>query len=428
MALRSLAAYAGAWDGRSWSWTTRAASLRRLSTIHGAELWALQMAAMHALPGTAYRNDCLALLQVFSRGRAWATASGRYYARIWNVIFSSLDDAEDAVDLEWMPAHLRAEDVGHLLLSDGSSLTATDRSANAEADRLAKAAARSVRVPAGVRRRIDSACECARQLAKWIGQATAAASSLLGGGILRDSKPGPRPPRGTGATRPRRDVRQRTAEEGGHLLERCGSGWRCVVCRKSSTSWDDIAPGLCMGPAEERWASRARTGAAEDTLRCNAHRIRVTGDVIWCNRCGRTRPRADAASPRLAVVGLLTPLRRRASPLYGAAITQSPDVSSTLSQRLCPERWWACPRTGQQLRSRLLLRQARLGGLLLRSEYVLVARLLVRGHEWILQLLLLDLIPLIWASRIPVRGPLLLLARRLLAAASFLRASPESHV
>ena len=95
MALRSLAAYAGAWDGRSWSWTTRAASLRRLSTIHGAELWALQMAAMHALPGTAYRNDCLALLQVFSRGRAWATASGRYYARIWNVIFSSLDDAEE---------------------------------------------------------------------------------------------------------------------------------------------------------------------------------------------------------------------------------------------------------------------------------------------------------------------------------------------
>ncbi len=171
MALRSLAAYAGAWDGRSWSWTTRAASLRRLSTIHGAELWALQMAAMHALPGTAYRTDCLALLQVFSRGRAWATASGRYYARIWNVIFSSLDDAEDAVDLEWMPAHLRAEDVGHLLLSDGSSLTATDRSANAEADRLAKAAARSVRVPAGIRGRIDSACECARQLAKWIGQA-----------------------------------------------------------------------------------------------------------------------------------------------------------------------------------------------------------------------------------------------------------------
>ncbi len=214
-------------------------------------------------------------------------------------------------------------------MSDGSSLTATDRSANAEADRLAKAAARSVRVPAGVRRRIDSACECARQLAKWIGQATAAASSLLGGGILRDSKPGPRPPRGTGATRPRRDVRQRTAEEGGHLLERCGSGWRCVVCRKSSTSWDDIAPGLCMGPAEERWASRARTGAAEDTLRCSAHWIRVTGDVIWCNRCGsyastRGRGLAQACRGRPAdasAAARLTALRSGYHPVTGCVLS-----------------------------------------------------------------------------------------------------------
>ena len=70
----------------------------------------LQMAAQHALPGTSFRIDCLSVVQVYNAGRKAATSASRYYARIWNVIFSCFDDAAE-VDIAWMPAHTKADDV-----------------------------------------------------------------------------------------------------------------------------------------------------------------------------------------------------------------------------------------------------------------------------------------------------------------------------
>ena len=128
------------------------------------------MAAQHALPGSAFRTDCLSVQQVYQSGAKSATSSCRYYARIWNVIFACLDGSADA-DVAWMPAHTGADDVGVLLLSNGDPLTKLDRQMNAEADRLAKLAAGPTRVPSPVRTRIDGACALVRQLAMWIGRA-----------------------------------------------------------------------------------------------------------------------------------------------------------------------------------------------------------------------------------------------------------------
>ena len=36
-----------------------------VSSIHGAEVWALQMATINAAPGAAFRTDCFAVLQTF---------------------------------------------------------------------------------------------------------------------------------------------------------------------------------------------------------------------------------------------------------------------------------------------------------------------------------------------------------------------------
>ncbi len=265
-----------------------------VTTIHGAELWAVQMATSCALPGTAFRTDCLSVVQVYRRGRQVAAAAGCYYARIWNVIFSHLDDCTD-VDLEWMPAHSKPDDVGKLLLSDGAPLTERDRMANAEADRLAKLAAASVRVPADVRGSIAAARGRAWQLACWIGRATAtAAGHLLPTWLGRDSRPGPRPPRtARGTARESRaapQTRQRPADDGGHLLERFQGGWRCTICRCTSSSWSVLAPARCSGPALQRWTERAAAAVAAgvqgEGLRRWQHRLAVTGDVHWCEQCG----------------------------------------------------------------------------------------------------------------------------------------------
>ena len=256
-------------------------------TIHGAELWALQMAAMHALPGTSYRTDCYSLLQVFSRGHAWATAAGPFYARIWSVVFAQVDDVLD-LDLAWMPAHTKPADVGELLLSNGLALTCIDRDANAEADRLAKAAAVAHRVPASVRGRVDAAHARARELALWIGRATAAAgrSELPSGVMGRDSQPGERRTWEARPQRARCRVQQRTPELGGHVLEQRGEEWLCVSCLRSSRHWSVLAPGLCSGSALDVWARRAEGQAELLQQASKEHRAVFTGDIVWCDCCG----------------------------------------------------------------------------------------------------------------------------------------------
>ena len=303
-----------------------------VTSIHGAELWALQMAVLHAMPGTSFRTDCLSILQVFERGRQWATAGGRYYARIWNVIFACLDDPGE-VDLVWMPAHTKADDVGVLLLSNGVALSATDRMGNGEADRLAKDAAEAVRVPPAVRAHIAGASALAKQLAKWIGQVTAAASSFRcsAGRVMRDSLPGPRVPRPPRPARARAQVQQRPAERGGHLLERHGAGWWCAACRATSASRDSLAPGMCSGPALQRWARQAASAHG-----CIEHRIRETGKVVWCDRCGAYattrgrgiaraclgRPADSSAAARLAA------LRAGRHPVTGVALVDDVVVAT----------------------------------------------------------------------------------------------------
>ena len=303
-----------------------------VTTIFGAELWTLQMAATCGATGIAYRTDCLSLLTVFRNGASWATSSSQYYARIWHVVFACFDDVTQA-DLEWMPAHTTAADVGRLRLSSGILLSAVDRMANAEADRLAKLAAASVRVPQRVRRLMDAAAARSQQLALWIGRATAtAAGHGLPSWRGRDARHDPRPPRGPPRPRPatrREPVQQRARDQGGHLLERHGCSWRCAVCKRSSATWGTIAPGRCDGPALPRWAARACQSQEESDAK--QHRIMATGAVSWCAKCGvysevrgrglartcRGRPASAAARARLGR------LRAGQHPVTGAALQPS---------------------------------------------------------------------------------------------------------
>ncbi len=298
-----------------------------VTTIHGAELWGLQMAAQLALPGTSFRIDCLSVVQVYNAGRKAATSASRYYARIWNVIFSCFDDAAE-VDIAWMPAHTKADDVGRLLLSNGQPLTCIDRQTNAEADRLAKAVATSSRVPASVRGRIDRAIARACQLAKWIGQATALASKFLlpGGRYGRDSAPGPRRPTASGPGPTAPPVLQRPVTADGHHLERTGNKWHCLVCCSTSSEWSVLAPARCPGPAVDKWARRAH----EDAIARGGceHRMRALGSLVWCDGCGAYATKAAKGLARACggrpanrtAAGRLRSLRAGLHPVTGESL------------------------------------------------------------------------------------------------------------
>lgn len=130
-------------------------------------MWALQVAAVHAMPGSAFRADCMSVLQSFQRGRRWVSASGCRCARIWNISCSA---GADSTDVDCCGCQRTSDvDIGELLLSNAAPLSATDCMANAEAVRLAELAAGATRVPKGVRARIEDVAAQVSMLAKWIG-------------------------------------------------------------------------------------------------------------------------------------------------------------------------------------------------------------------------------------------------------------------
>ena len=261
-----------------------------ITTIPGAEVWAFHMAVRHALPGAKIRPDCLAVEQTFQHGKAWATAPERPLARVWVLIFACVDDAPDSVDLSWMPAHTTEADVGRARLSNGQLLTTVDRTANAAADSHAKQAAREVRVPLEVRRRVDKAALEVYYIAKWLGVVTARANGMPST-PERDAESTLARRRRTGEQRPRR-VRARTpppprpVQLGGHDAVWSGHDWVCRVCRYRSRKRGPFLRQRCSGSAAVRWAERAETLRASGATDGGGHTRFLTDDVLWCDRCG----------------------------------------------------------------------------------------------------------------------------------------------
>ena len=108
--------------------------------IPGAEAWALFQAAMHSDPGSDFRSDCKPCVDSIGWGRRSACSAKRPLARVMNMIFNAMDDADEGA-VVWMPAHTAAHDVGNKCLGNGQKLTLTDRRANNVADTHAKLAA-----------------------------------------------------------------------------------------------------------------------------------------------------------------------------------------------------------------------------------------------------------------------------------------------
>ena len=88
------------------------------------------------------------------------------------------EDPAREVDLEWMPAHTAAWQVGKSRKSDGTKLTLSDRHGNDVADELAKKGAKLHRVPWHVRNNMEIAERVALRAALQLGVTTHAANNV----------------------------------------------------------------------------------------------------------------------------------------------------------------------------------------------------------------------------------------------------------
>jgi len=261
-----------------------------ITTIFGAETWAVLQAVSHAEQQAVLRIDCKAVVDLLILGSSRAVRPSRLTAKAWAQIFAAAGDAPP-LDVAWMPAHTSLADIGRKRLSNGEMLTGIDRRANDIADHLAKAAVSEHRVPPAVRKIVQDQEKQVTEMAWWVARVTVAANSW-GSQALRDSDSAPR--RG-GRAQKRCKRSTRKQEEipfalGGHdvlcLRDRLSKPWQCRVCHRSSAKRSVLSCSKCPGSAVLTWARAADAAAASGTSTGGGHHLLLTGTITWCWKCG----------------------------------------------------------------------------------------------------------------------------------------------
>ena len=263
-----------------------------ITTIFGAEVWAVLQVVTHSTAGAPLRIDCRSVVTLLAAGRDAAVSPRRLTASAWADIFTALQDAAPA-DFSWIPAHTAAADVGCRLLSNGFLLSDIDRVANAEADRLAKRAVEAHRVPKTIRDAIARQEDDVDAMARWLARITLAANSW-GDAKARDSVDAPSRRR---AER-RQCKRARPPPEplppvlGGHTIvfagAHAGRKWVCAVCHSSASTRMPFAARRCPGSSAAPWVRCTRSAAVRGKTVGRGHTLLLTGPHVWCFDCGAT--------------------------------------------------------------------------------------------------------------------------------------------
>ena len=140
---------------------------RWISTIVGAEAWAVLQALLQAPAVGSLRIDCKAAVGLLQSGPGRAVTANRVTASVWASIFAALDQAPPE-GVAGMPAHTAAADIGHKRLGNGDLLTANDRRANDIADYHAKQAVEEHRAPEAIRKALVNQEHEVTSMAWWI--------------------------------------------------------------------------------------------------------------------------------------------------------------------------------------------------------------------------------------------------------------------
>ena len=255
-------------------------------SVVAAETWALAKAAAVSIVGSAFRLDCLGVSQVFARGRRFATSAKQVCAAVWCQIFSAIDGGD--AEVSWIPAHTAAIDIGH-------TIPAEDRDGNDAADELARRTAREGTPLTEDAKRLRDLDELVTLVARWIGIAgvitsqpnqrdTTASQKAKGerraaAAAARAAMPAPPPLPAFSIARP--------YALGGHILVECAHGWRCRICRISSSSWNRLASQRCSRTAEAQCAFvRAVDPLVHTRPRAQRHTLWLSDQTVWCSTCG----------------------------------------------------------------------------------------------------------------------------------------------
>jgi len=162
---------------------------RWITTIQGAEMWAVRMALSHASFPERVLTDCDAVRTGVLKPLSWAQSSKRRYSRLWVALFTQLEECEPGV-VQWMPAHTPESSIGFRETSAGDCITDHMWCANQIVDLLAKDGAESMRYSVRDREWFTGWEKQLKELAIFLGRLTCIANAYpcTDGSKLRDSE------------------------------------------------------------------------------------------------------------------------------------------------------------------------------------------------------------------------------------------------
>ena len=120
-----------------------------ITTIGGAEAWALHVAASYTISAKEFTSDCLSVVSAMPDADRLGNYAKCPLARMWSLLRSSF--LELNAPLTWAPAHMSVEAALDRTKSNGRPVTYKDWRANRLVDGLAKKGALMHRVPSGIR-------------------------------------------------------------------------------------------------------------------------------------------------------------------------------------------------------------------------------------------------------------------------------------
>lgn len=200
-----------------------------------------------------------------------------------------------------MAAHKSAAHIGKLMLSNGELLSQHDVDANDMADGFAKKAVEEHRVSTYEVEKWKSDEEEAWHLAKWIGRAVNLACNVEAFPFKDNEASRMRANAAkTNRDKQRQQKKDRKTQESEaveHLSGRHGpqkvmhvsgirSGWRCMVCRRMSSTKAKLELQHCRGPVARKWEALAANVAVVAKKQGDGHTRVHSGEVIWCSTCG----------------------------------------------------------------------------------------------------------------------------------------------
>ena len=146
-----------------------------ITTVPGAEAWALYAALRHSITAGGVVTDCMGVEIAAQRALSGVVSSRSPLARVWAALRCILDDT--GIPVTWMPAYLSLAASASRVRSDGGLVTPRDWRANRLVDALAKQGARLHQVPHAAVRRMHAGAASVLHFGARLGAITRAANN-----------------------------------------------------------------------------------------------------------------------------------------------------------------------------------------------------------------------------------------------------------